>query len=607
MITPCWDQLFGGSWDTCLPTYFRAIIFIACGLCTLMLGTYSVLRYRTIDRFITMVDAGAVMDIRQSHANLQSLLLQATMEMKEARQSVHTLPSIGEDGYNTMTSMWQKVPGVTRVCASIKKFHSLVYVGSKYFWYRAMFNFVGDVFVQIAFGFLIDQSLALASAGLTIAQTCLILIHCYVVLYAIHQKSETMFFLLNFILEFGYLGIRFSLRGSLSMATTDMWDFLTLFIPLLKAIFEVIEVSDYILNKVNRRNAGGGSRNTLYGNNKHPPKSFRLGTWSFIMSTLFVLTAVAFVVIGLCIYKGYVQGCPSVDPEMEIDIEQSRQIYGDLHALQWQVDDGMFCFAWVFNLFLSPGCSCFFVQLEPISQGVSMHRGYDFKEWWCAGFGENNQTALKPYLPYFEHVRFVFIDMPFSNECALNQKDFELIASWKYLRVLRCFGFRGQELPEVWKKLENLAAIELITTRIENLNLDVIESWSRLEYFACTFCPHLKNIDALDEASLPRLNQVDVYGAHRCPNLSPVVSMTCVSQTARETCTGIPQWILQVFLDNSARTTTTKCLQPTCSSFMQFFRRRDMNQVNHILKQPFYKNIAYFCSTFCILVFKNIL
>lgn len=446
---------------------------------------------------------------------------------------------------------------------SLEEFMMRFSPGGDLFWPRAVCCFVTAIGMQLIRGFGLDfvdlevDNYAQIDADRTMWQTSLIIIHIWLFLYAYYKGSEIMYFLVDFILEMGYLIVRVSLQGPLSMATTSFIDFLTIAFALFWQVFEVGELSEFILNYNRRVN----------------PSSSRLLKWAFIAVGL-VCTGLGGMVIGFCIYKEYIQGCPSVDPTESIDVAAGDELWGDLHKLQFQMSLGVYCFAWVFNLYLSPGCSCYFLQLVPFdAPGSGFSSGSE--ENTCVGFGNNNHTYIKDFLPHFTQLRFLFTDMPYADECATNEQDLDLIASWTHLRVIRLFGFRFPEFPQSWKALENLVSLELMTSRIQRLDEDVFNSWGMLEYFACTSCPHLETIRSLQNTNLPRLSQVEVYGVHECSNLSQDVNLVCVPLDEPPQCPGIPEFYLRVFVDTTANTQTGQCTQPACSSFLKIFDRRD--------------------------------
>jgi len=449
--------------------------------------------------------------------------------------------------------------------------------GNEYFWVRATGCFMSDVFMQFLRGFVVEGSLATTSAGFTIAQTALIIVHTWVFLYTVYEGSETMYFFTQFIIEFGYLTIRVSLQGALSMATTDFLDFLTLAVPLFWMCFEVLEISNFILD--------------------HNPKDNRSNSRSLkcgLISIGTVVSAIGGVAIGICVYKGFIQGCPSVDPTERIDLVESEALFGEIYRLQHGVFADAFCYAWVFNMWLSPGCSCFYLKLDPFV--VPENQTADSVV--CAGLAGNNHTAIKPFFPYLEHLRFLYVaghrinnDADTINCHGYREQDFHLIASWTYLRVLRWTGFPTQSLgvsgsvtfrtapwqngtiPPAWESLKDLVSIDLSYSGTKTLDQAIFDSWPLLESFVCVGCPQLENIHALENATLPRLRNVEVYGIQECITLSDEVDLTCVGREdpPKPTCKGIPEWYLRGFLDLAGQTKTTQCTQPACSQYFEDF------------------------------------
>jgi len=395
-------------------------------------------------------------------------------------------------------------------------------------------------------------------------QTALIIVHTWVFLYTVYVGSETMYFVTQFVIEFGYLIIRVSMSGALSMATTDFLDFLTLAVPLFFMCFEVLEISNFILDH-NPKDNRSNSRSLKWG----------------LISIGAVVSAVGGVVIGICFYKGFIQGCPSVDPTESIDLVESETLFGEIYKLQHGVFQEAFCYAWVFNLWLSPGCACYYLVLQPLALDESQNA----TSFTCAGLAKNEHEVIKPFFPYLEQLRFLHVagDRLDNSEVIycyyLTQQDFELVSNWTYLRVLRWPGFGHRAIPPAWQSLKDLVSIELSTSAIQNLEKATFDSWPLLESFVCVGCRSLQNMTGLVQATLPRLNNVQIYGVRECISLPEEVNQICVpaKDPPNATCEGIPQWYLQGFLDMAAQTQTTKCAQPSCSQYFDYFSALDQD------------------------------
>ena len=113
--------------------------------------------------------------------------------------------------------------------------------------------------------------------------------------------STEQFFVSDFVMEIAYIIVRISLKGPLSLATESFVDFLTLAVPLFWNVFETMEIEDFILN---------------YSKPNTPSNSKVLKYVSLLIGTL--ATAAGGVVIGTSIYKGYIHGCPNVDPSVTV-------------------------------------------------------------------------------------------------------------------------------------------------------------------------------------------------------------------------------------------------------------------------------------------------
>ena len=420
----------------------------------------------------------------------------------------------------------------------------------KFFWRRAIVVVGNDIFMQVMRAFFIYQNLAITDAGRTISQTILIVVHVWTFLFAFYKGSKTVYYLMQFGAEIGYLTVRLSLNGPLAMATTSFFDFLTLALPSALAAFELSRFSNFILKFDSR----------------DEPSTSRMLKW-VLLGIGFVVTGVGATIVGFCIYKGFIQGCPSVNPTEVIDVDASAEMFGEIHKLQWQMAQGTYCFAWVFNLFLSPGCSCYYLRLVPFMAPD--------RQETCAGLGHNEHEFIKDFLPHLEQLRFLSTDMPYYDQCALSPTDLELIASWTHLRVVRMFGFRFSEFPQSWKSLTNLVSLEIMSGRIEQLDVEVLNSWWQLEHLACIQCPHLESIEQLQIVSLHRLRDVEIYGVRECIKFPRDVNLVCVSLDEPEQCAGIPEFLLRAFVDTAANTETTACTQPACASFLRLFDRRD--------------------------------
>jgi len=376
-----------------------------------------------------------------------------------------------------------------------------------------------------------------------------------------------MYFVTQFIIEFGYLIIRVSMSGALSMATTDFLDFLTLAVPLFFMCFEVLEISNFILDH-NPKDNRSNSKSLKWG-------CISIGT---------IVSVVGGVVIGICVYKGFIQGCPSADPTESIDLVESEAVFGEIYKLQHGVFEEGYCYAWVFNLLLSPGCSCWYLALQPLIIG-NQETGAST----CAGLSQNNHAAIKPFFPYLEHVRFLFINSvrhEYSGETNLcrmlvHERDFELVSNWTYLRVLRWTGFPAYQsnstIPTSWHSLQNLVSVDLSAGEIKLLYQATLDSWPLLESFTCMPCPSLNHGNAFADATLPRLREVQMYGVDECISLPEHVNLACVPREdpPNVTCKGMPEWYLRSFLDVAQQTQTTKCTQPACSQYFHDFDQLD--------------------------------
>jgi len=557
IFTPCWESYA----DVCWPKYMRALWFFLLGIASFVMGCICFHRYRTV---IAGIAAGAPGSPRSPRSpvsegtpkNLREFLGQFS------RSAEFTAPPRKNLLWNILLEL-SCVRLFKRLWACKKK----IGPGTRYFWIRVTVSCVADVIMQFLRAFVVEGSLATTSAGFTIAQTALIIVHIWVFLYTFYMGSETMYFFTQFVTEFGYLIIRVSLSGALSMATTDFLDFLTLALPLFQMCLEVLEISNFILD--------------------HNPKDNRSTSkrlkWAFIAIGL-IATAAGGVVIGICIYKGFIVWCPSVDPTELVDLAESEKLFGEIYKLQPGVFGEGYCYAWVFNLWLTPGCACYYLVLHPLV----IDEGHNAPSTTCAGLSSNNHTAIKPFFPYLENLRFLFIDGALDNtilDCIyVTERDYELVSNWTQLRVLRWPGmatyrteYGGGGIPSSWKSLKNLASIELSASQVSVLDQAIFDSWPLLESFVCVACPQLANMSALADATLPRLRKVEIYGVDECAPLPEHIDATCVPMRdpPNATCKGIPEWYLRGFLDVARQTKTTKCTQPTCSQYFDDFHRLD--------------------------------
>ena len=169
--------------------------------------------------------------------------------------------------------------------------HSLVRSARKILdekkWTKRVFLFGVEMVAQISYGFIIEHSLAIASAGATICQTGVIVLHMLGTSYAVYARSETFFYFIEFITELLYISIRTIRQGSLSVASTDYFDFLTLAVPLLLAVARLQKFTNFVLN---------------YRKEQHQPRSVYVKAL-LVVFWLLVCSAGG-VIISIAIYKG---------------------------------------------------------------------------------------------------------------------------------------------------------------------------------------------------------------------------------------------------------------------------------------------------------------
>ncbi len=249
-------------------------------------------------------------------------------------------------------------------------------------------------------------------------------------------------------------------------------------------------------------------------------------------------------------FEFHTTGCPSVEPKIiephlrEQFVEEGKYEFGPIHELQFGVSRETLCVAWVFNLYLSPGCSCYYLLLRPLRH--SAENG-DITKWeTCDSQTWGNEKSIKPLLPYIEDVRFLYFEQSYLG-CALNDMNLDLIGSWEYLRVIRLVGDNVTAFPDSWQHLTSLVSIELQMSRMNTFDKDMVSNWPLLESLVCKWCPHLTNLSGLRDASLPRLTEVEVHGAHECTSLNKgrETRVICVGYDATQQCPGIPEWYLR--------------------------------------------------------------
>ncbi len=290
--TPCWrfgSYEHGIEWDVCMPVYALAFCFSIMGVGTAVMGTISLLRYRALTKFFDERCRGSTRSI----GNLCEVLQRESVIPSTPASAMSSNPASRLSRMIESSAVVQTVQKHERY-QTFRKVAMSFGFGGKNFWYRATLSFLVDIILQIIRAFVIDQSLAKISAGSTISQTILMMIHTWLFVYAYYTRSETLYFFSAFLLEIGYLIVRLSLQGPLSMAASSFVDFLTLAIPLFLTAKEVVEISDFILNYNTKHKYRSGKRSRFC--------KFCMVAVSFVTAVLGVT------VIGLCIYKEFIQG-----------------------------------------------------------------------------------------------------------------------------------------------------------------------------------------------------------------------------------------------------------------------------------------------------------
>ncbi len=493
--------------DSCWPQYITAVIFGIIGLLAL-LETYFV--FKTWRKF----------DSKEGNKTSR----ETRVDLKQGSRS------------------W----GLT-VMRSVDKLHPYVgtsfAAGGKWFWYRAWFTLLTEVGFQIMRGFLLYDAYAKVSAPQTLAQTILIVLQINVFILCFHRRSEVASVFTGLCFEIAYLTVRVTIYGRLSLRTTSFWDMLTIVGPLLITVSELYEILHFITHGSMKGASGYDYKNRCQAN------------VALSVLVIFVTSAGALVCL-IIVRTGFMEECP--------------RAYGiETRPDDYLLPTGVDCYAWHYNLFLTPACSCIYLSLNPLVSRV------------CSGLGANNHQAIADLIPHLDDVRFLNVWKVDTGGCFITSKDLDLFSN---MRRLRSIIFEQADFlvdfPESFGQWEDLRAFEIeYSNNLTRLDPNVVGKWTRLERFSCWYCNKLDSVEVLQEVTLPRLNWVLVHGVESCSGFESFSGdFSCTELSAPRTCALLPEYQLQAQLDSVriARERHT-CAKDICQSHYIDFGLIDRN------------------------------
>eukprot|EP00400_MALV-I_sp_L67-5_P001004 gene1004-121_t len=237
---------------------------------------------------------------------------------------------------------------------------------------------------------------------------------------------------------------------------------------------------------------------------------------------------------------------------------------------------GVECYVWQYNFWLSPACSCIYMELPAVCSPEVRTERWGVSAW---GFHSSMEHII-PHLNlrFLSIFNFGDVNREIDSDCL---KDLSLLGSFDRLQSVYVDMFHLDHLPTeigAWADLRSFemnAAFNLLA-----VDENIVGKWSRLEKFECWWCGQLTNANNLLDLDLERLNRFALFGPlFHCDGWEDFAgSFSCTPHDASRSCANVQEWWLSAQLERvEISRERTICAESLCLLNLGHFKGEDTN------------------------------